>query len=259
MSGYSEGFRSKIIAEGLSGYLNTIRKRIKSGFPINRPKEMISMQSKKRTITAANWYNSGLSTYDSVLFVPFTLNGASAKLLQYHEAQNIQGRTSRIRIVEKAGRSIKNVLAPNYPWSIEPCKDPECFPCSTADGPPQISCRTPGVLYNIVCRLCEHTGNSSVYYGESGKNCYARGKKHIEDFKARTSSHCMVIHAKVHHPDEPWLVSNFRMIARRAFKRPLERQISEALEIANSNADVVLNSGSEWRSGRIPRASVSTD
>ena len=85
------------------------------------------------------------------------------QLVLKYNLLNQQGRTSRIRIVKKAGRSIKNVLAPNYPWSIELCKDPEGFPCSTADGPPQISCRTPGVIYNIVCWLCEYTGNSSVY------------------------------------------------------------------------------------------------
>ena len=42
-----------------------------------------------------------------------------------------------------------------------------------------------------------------------------------------------------------------------SFKTPLDRQVSEALFINNSQADILLNSGSEWRAGSLSRASVS--
>ena len=129
--------------------------------------------------------------------------------------------------------------------------------CTTNIGPLKLICRTPGVVYSIVCTLCEEEGRgAAVYYGESGKNCYARGKKHLEDFRSGNSNHCMVIHARVHHPEEARVVSHFKMIPLRTFRKPVERQISEALTIANSEADILLNSGSEWRAGRVPRAAV---
>ena len=123
-------------------------------------------------------------------------------------------------------------------------------------GPPPKS--IPGVVYTIICTLCEEEGRGmAVYYGQSGKNCYARGKKHLEDFKSGDNSHCMTIHAKVHHPNEQRMMSKFKMIPLRTYRKPLERQIKEALLINNSEVDILLNSGSEWWAGRVPRASVS--
>ena len=257
ISGYPEGFRSKVIAEGIAGYFNTLRRRVKDNLPLNRPMDVIRSQSKKRTKSQSNWFNSRDSSYNSVLFVPATPHSALAKILQTHEAENNQGRMSRVKIIEKAGRSVKSLLAPNNPWSASKCGDKECFMCSTATGPLKLSCRVPGVLYTIVCVLCEESGGkSSVYYGESGKNCYERGKKHLEQFKAGNSSHCMTIHSRVHHQDIPRLVSHYRMVPIKAVRKPLDRQISEALFIANSDDDVLLNSGAEWGAGRVPRAAV---
>ena len=257
MSGYPRGFRSKIISEGIAGYVNILKRRFDSDLPLNRPKEMIRSQGRhKKSMIANNWFNSGSRVYDTVLFVPSTPSSSLAKILKEHEAKNDQGRKSRIKIVERAGVSVKNMLAPNYPWGIEKCSDPECFPCSTAVAPLKVSCRVPGIPYCIECVLCEHTGEKSVYYGQSGKNCYMRGKKHIEDFSSGNPSHCMTIHAKVHHPDVPHSVSNFRMVPLRRISKPLDRQISEALTISNASVDILMNSGSEWRAGAVPRASV---
>ena len=66
----------------------------------------------------------------------------------------------------------------------------------------------------------------------------------------------MTIHAKKHHPDVTTVASNFRMIPLKLIRKPLDQQITEALEIANARVDILLNSGTEWRSGQIPRAAV---
>ena len=257
-SAFSKGFRSKIISEGLAGYFNTLRRRIAEGQPLNRTKEEIRRQSRsKRNSKLNNWFNSGSSTYDTVVFVPATPLSSLANLLQKHETQNNQGRTSRIKIVERAGRSLKTILAPNCPWGVQKCTDAKCFPCSTSTGPLKVSCRTPGVVYSIVCVFCEEAGLEAIYFGESGHNCYTRGRKHLDDFHAGITSNCMSIHARVHHPDEPRLATNFKMIPLKTINKPMDRQITEALNIANANVDILLNSGSEWRSGLVPRASVS--
>ena len=63
-------------------------------------------------------------------------------------------------------------------------------------------------------------------------------------------------HMRVHHPEEPWLVSNFKMIPVKSVRKPLDRQVSEALDIYNSEAEILMNSGAEWRAGQVPRAAV---
>ena len=66
----------------------------------------------------------------------------------------------------------------------------------------------------------------------------------------------MTIHSRVHHHDAPRLVSHYRMMPIKTIRKLLDRQISEALFIANSEDDVLLNSGAEWGAGRVPRAAV---
>ena len=261
VSGYPRGFRSKVISDGIAGYVNTLDRRLRANMPLNRPRELIRSQSRNRR-HAHNWFNrnnsggSEVQVFDTVLFVPATPSSSLAKILKDHEALNNQGRTSRIKVVERAGKSVKRVLAPNNPWEIQRCGDLECFPCTSTKGPVRVSCRVPGVVYSIICVLCEADGKEAFYFGESGKNCYERGRKHLEQFNAGVQSHCMTIHARVHHGEVPKSELKFRMVPLRRILKPLDRQISEALLINNSDADILLNSGSEWRSGQVPRASV---
>ena len=49
---------------------------------------------------------------------------------------------------------------------------------------------------------------------------------------------------------------NFRMEGEALFASPLDRQIDESLRIKYSEAGMIMNSGTEWRMDRIPRARV---
>ena len=58
----------------------------------------------------------------------------------------------------------------------------------------------------------------------------------------------MTIHNVVH--DE----FHFRMEAKGRFTSPLARQLNESMRIRHSDANILMNSGSEWRADRVPRA-----
>ena len=105
--------------------------------------------------------------------------------------------------------------------------------------------------YQIVCTIC----SSAVYEGETSKCLYIRGKKHLEELSSNVQSNAMVIHNKQFHPQ--YVALNFRMIGLKHFSRPLDRQIDEAMRIKNSLADILMNSGAEWRQVAVPRASFS--
>ena len=47
---------------------------------------------------------------------------------------------------------------------------------------------------------------------------------------------------------------HFQMEAKRMFMSPVERQVNESMRIRHSKANILMNSGSEWRADRIPRA-----
>ena len=246
LSGYNKGFRAKVIGEGITGYFNTIRRNLSAGYTVNRPREIISKTSRKGRKNT-EWFKTGKTPYDSVLFVPATQDSSLAKTLKQHEEMNNQGRSSRIRIVEVAGKSIKKVLAPNYPWPTSKCSDPQCFPCSSSVGPPKISCRVPGILYRIICSLCDGTNDQAVYHGESGHNAYTRGGEHLKEYRAGLTTNCMSIHSRVHHPEADRTEIHYRMEVLKVHRRPLDRQIGEALSIANSTAGIKMNKlGLSW-------------
>ena len=48
-----------------------------------------------------------------------------AKMIRQCEENNSQRRKVRIKVVERSERSVKNTLAPSYPWSPEVCIDPK--------------------------------------------------------------------------------------------------------------------------------------
>ena len=187
--------------------------------------------------------------YDSVLFVPASQGSQLAKEIQNIEAANRQGRTTRIKVVELAGQTVRNTIARNYPWSFEGYDSEECFHCKT-NQKPTISCRRPGVGYTITCTLC---GVLAQYQGESGRNMFSRGKDHLREFRGRVSSNCMVIHSNRYHHGSRDLT--YKMEPTGVFNTALDRQLDESMRLKFSSASIILNSGSEWRGESIPRAS----
>ena len=62
----------------------------------------------------------------------------------------------------------------------------------------------------------------------------------------------MTIHNAVHHGGSAEF--HFRMEGVGRFSVPLDRQLNESMRIRHSQADVLMNSGSEWQADRVPRA-----
>ena len=251
MSGYGTGFIVTAINGGVRAYLKCLADHQQSGRPIHRPRNWEGRRNVRRRNT---WFQPGGdgSEFSSVIFVPSTPGSMLAKILQKQESENNQGRTHRIRIVEKSGVSVRDFLAKNYPWGVRKCDQEDCFQCSTCPDP-KFSCRKPGIGYTITCLLCSSWGVNAVYQGESSKNAYARGKKHLEELRAALRTNGMVIHNSTHH--DSVTENNFMMRVVRCFSKPLDRQIDESVRIKDSLADIVMNSGSEWRGDKVPRAS----
>ena len=255
VSGYGTGFIVIVLNGGIRAYLKVLADHQQSGRPLHRPKDWEGRVCRKKT--RDTWYQNegGNSLYSSVVFVPSTPGSRLAKQLQRQEEENNQGRLHRIKIVEKTGVTIRNLLAKNYPWGVENCGQTDCFQCSTCPDP-RFSCRRPGIGYTLTCLMCASMGVTAIYEGESSKSAYAIGRKHIEELGSAVRTNGMVIHNSIHH--QLLTENNFMMRVIRTFSSPLERQIDESIRIKDSEADFILNSGAEWRNDRIPRASFQT-
>ena len=87
VSGYSRGFRSKALSDGIAGNINNLDRRLRTNFPFNRPKDVIQLHGRNKRNVLSNWFNRNKSnsnsvTYDTVLFVPSTPSSNLANILK---------------------------------------------------------------------------------------------------------------------------------------------------------------------------------
>ena len=107
----------------------------------------------KRSITgtASNVKRSNnkvIQPIESVLFIPYTPQSKLKQALTAIEGQiNGKRRTTRFRIVERAGPTIFDLIGNRSPWKREECFRPNCIPRSHKPG----SCRKQNLVYNITC------------------------------------------------------------------------------------------------------------
>ena len=81
------------------------------------------------------------------------------------------------------------------------------------------------------------------YKGETASNGYTRGGEHLQDF-------CVEQHGGVMQEFEMSITGSYRNDA-------MLRQITEAVQINNTNTDVLMNDRAEWNMTRIPRTVIS--
>ena len=124
LSGYGESFRAQILSGGITGYLKKMALCTNKEIPFNRHKAEI-MDSKKRKKDGSSWFRrrDQDASFKSVLFVPYTPGSELVGKIRDLEACNRQGRETRIKVVEQAGRTLLNSFSNNYQWKPRACED----------------------------------------------------------------------------------------------------------------------------------------
>ena len=128
-----------------------------------------------------------------MMFVPATPHSKLRKMVE----EEVACSTLKIKVVERAGVKVKNLLQRNNPYKKKTCDDNGCFVCSTTRNG---SCRKSGITYKISCKGdCD--GDS--YHGETHANGYTRGSQHISDYEHKREGSVMWKHCvKRHGGDE---------------------------------------------------------
>ena len=97
--------------------------------------------------------------------------------------------------------------------------------------------------YEIGCDECAET-QTVLYIGETSRNAYVRGLEHIQKYHYKDNKSPLYKHAQTHHGGR--LDVKFSMKVANRFRDPLTRQVNEGVRIHNCEAEVSLNSKSEW-------------
>ena len=84
-------------------------------------------------------------------------------------------------------------------------------------------------------------------------------KEHEADVENKDLSNAFAKHLSIYHPDNVGDFSSFYLKSERVFKKCLERQIAEGVEIKNSDAEILLNSKSEFHQPAVNRVTTTRE
>ena len=112
-----------------------------------------------------------------------------------------------------------------------------------------------GSGYTIICETCLRAGKDARYEGETGGNCYTRGKQHLDVLRLKYKENALWKHFIVEHNG---IKAYFPMKSLGVFFSCLVRQINEAVRKEMSPAQCVMNSKAEWHQAPLVRVVLVT-
>ena len=215
----------------------------------------------------------------AVMFIPHTIDSGLAKALRKNEEflQEITG--ERVKIVEKAGTKLEDILTKTDPWKGLDCGRENCFLCATkaltGKGLSQ-DCSKRNIVYEIKCLTCEEQEMSKIkeiangdqkklkelregikihkYLGETGRSAFERGFEHLNQLTTLSDNSHMLKHVVAKHEGQDLGEIKFGMSILHHNRSAFERQIREAVKIQQERKDhVLLNSRSEYNQCSLPR------
>ena len=133
----------------------------------------------------------------AVLTVPRTHGGELVKLFREAETNIRSVCTTKVRVKERVGNTVKSLLTKSNPWIGENCPRQDCLPCQSKDK--GFDCKRRGVTYMTSCNICQAQGSTTAYIGETSNSLYERAGQHLSDFKATSRES----HSKA-SPRRPW-------------------------------------------------------
>ena len=144
--------------------------------------------------------------------------------------------------MERAGTTIKQHLQRSDPLGDNRCPDKDN--CPICNGGKGGRCRQEGVNYEIVCERC-----GAKYFGESARNAYTRGQKHIKDYQKINKQSVLWRHVCESHGDDD-TPPEFTMRVNNVRRNDATlRQITEGVQINRTPPQMLLNNKQEWHAG----------
>ena len=181
VSGYDEKFRGEIVKSAKKAYDIMILNDQNGTKPLFRSRKLI--EEDKKLNPKVKWFNKKGKYYTTVLFVPPTPNGELAKLIQKREQELNRYSKLAIKVVEKGGIKLKNILIKKDPFVKPKCNTELCPICyetefTVLNEKDRIPCGTSNVGYRWICTKC-----SSTYEGKSARRNKVGAIEHLKDLK----------------------------------------------------------------------------
>ena len=182
-----------------------------------------------------------------------TNNSELAMALREKESRLEEITGDKIKIVERGGKRLENILTGSDPWKGQDCGRKNCFLCFTKNSMEKKSnkdCTKRNILYEIRCMTCEENikaeakaeegavregvrenSKTPVYIGESSRSAYERGFEHLNNYTSLSSKSQMLKHAVQDHSELELDDIKWGMFILEYKRTSFERQIAEAVKI----------------------------
>ena len=315
-SGYHRKQAKEIIVCGLVGWRRKLERRDNAGQEqYLHASQTLEKRTDDKLLEKANWYKEnkkrqqedmdskfkleqprkrkrgngnkkkqapgGKTSVKSVLFVPYTKHSELASRLRENEEKMEAMTGYRLKVVEKVGTKIVDILHKADPWAGEDCGRRRCLMCMTKkeEGKQNTQdCKKRNCVYQTSCMNCTRRQDMEVeekfanqgkrkieeekrkikryiYIGESNRSPYERGLEHQDDITyCKTSSHMLRHLLEAHEEEEEdWDKVKFSMKVIKYSRTAFDRQIQESVEIQRARKHRIMNVKSEYNRCAIPR------
>ena len=154
----------------------------------------------------------------------------------------------KVKIVERSGMKLEDLVAGKDPWRGGDCGRPNCFLCSTkniTEKDLKKDCTKRNILYEIRCLSCEKKEKDEIdekvenekekkemkdqikiptYIGESSRSAYERGFEHLNKLAALDSDSHMLRHMVSSHKGEDFQEVKWGMFVKKFLRSSFERR-----------------------------------
>jgi hypothetical protein len=188
LSGYNKGDRTSVYMGAKKKFEKQVNDHAAGIRPLYRPKSWNKTERKKlKKEKKRNWY--GIN-YDGVYFVQPTINGLLAKKCR----RIFQTSKLKIKVVERSGRSMRQLLTTSNPFTNGRCPNENCCVCTRCSPNTKHPCKTRECVYEIKCNTCSHT-----YIGETSRSLEERIKEHLHLYDTQNKNSVLFQHASEKH------------------------------------------------------------
>ena len=130
--------------------------------------------------------------------MPRTHDGEPAKAVSKAESNLRIVSKTKVKVIERVGVTLKNLLVRNNPWSGQNCPRSDCLPCAS-DKDKGYSCSRRSATYKTSCKLCLAQGRKVDYIGETSNSLHERAAQHLKA-KSKDKEGHMFNHIQEAHP-----------------------------------------------------------
>ena len=245
-SGYKATFRHQVIKAAVDKWERMCKDEDEGRRPIHRAREwqMLARRREKESKREA-WHKAENGQVSAPLILDPTAGGLTAELKKICDRFE-KGTNMRVVTRERAGMAMRQD-AKSEPFRRRGCSRDNCLVCK--GGKPG-NCEKNNSAYRIRCNVCKNAHKIVDYEGETGCNCYSRGLEHQDGLRNEQEDNPLWKHCTLVHGGEK---VDFTMTALGSFRSCLKRQVNESVRISSSQADILLNSKSEFHQAPLTR------